>query len=258
MSKAFLFDMDGTIFLENKAIEGAIETFDFLNVHKIPYCLFTNNSSNSKSVYVEKLKKMNFDISEDKILTSGLATILYLKKKSYDRVFLMSTESLSKEFLEHGISTDKKNVNAVVLAFDKNFNYQDTIIAHNLIKSGVPFIATHPDKVCPMIDGDVPDCGAMIAYFEASTGISPIIIGKPYSTMAEMASNLLNEKIEDLMVIGDRLYTDIEMGVRSGTKTCLLFSGETKPSDLENSTIKPDMSFLNIKIFLESYLKKLK
>ncbi|MCJ8344085.1 HAD-IIA family hydrolase, partial [bacterium] len=240
MTKGLLFDMDGTIFLENHAIDGAIECFDFLNKNRVPYCLFTNNSSNSKSVYVDKLQQMNFNISSNKILTSGLATILYLKRKSFQRIFLMSTDSLKDEFLENELVLSKENVDAVVLAFDKNFNYQDTVIAHKLIKSGVPFIATHPDKVCPMIDGDIPDCGAMIAYFETCTGISPTIIGKPYPTMAEMASKLLDEHISDLMVIGDRLYTDIEMGIRSGAKTCLLFSGETKKELLIKSKITPD------------------
>ncbi|MCO4784198.1 MAG: HAD-IIA family hydrolase [Candidatus Cloacimonetes bacterium] len=255
MTKGFLFDMDGTIFLEDQAIDGAIECFDYLNKKQIPYCLFTNNSSNSKSVYVKKLHKMGFDITSDKILTSGLATILYLKRRSFKNVFLMGTDSLKLEFVENGINLSDSKVDAVVLAFDKGFNYQDTVTAHKLIQAQTPFIATHPDKVCPMRDGDIPDCGAMISYFESSTGVSPEIIGKPYPIMAEMASELLNEKIENLMVIGDRLYTDIEMGIRSGAKTCLLFSGETKKIDLKNSNVEPDYCFESIKDFLVKYIQ---
>jgi len=109
-----------------------------------------------------------------------------------------------------------------------------------LIVAGVPYIATHPDINCPTEMGFMPDIGAMMALIQASTGKQPeIIIGKPYSPIVEALVEKLHLPVNEMCMVGDRLYTDIALG-KTGLQTVLVLSGETRIEELEDSPFKPD------------------
>ncbi len=125
-------------------------------------------------------------------------------------------------------------------------------IAHEfLMNPEVLYFATHPDFVCPMKNGTIPDCGAMISLFEASTGRKPEIIGKPYATMVKMAAELLKIPVQDLMIVGDRIYTDMQMGFDAGCQTTLVLSGESTLESFEEALRKPDLVVDNVARLLE-------
>jgi HAD superfamily hydrolase (TIGR01457 family) len=238
----FLFDMDGTLYLGERVLPGAREMLDLLAGKHVPFFLFTNNSSRSKEDYLHKLEKLGLPVNADQVVTSGDATIHYLQRKYHDcAVYLVGTPSLEREFQAHGVRLSEQSPDVVVLGFDTTVTYHklETLCHH--VQRGLPFIATHPDINCPTEQGFIPDIGAMLALVEASTGRRPdIIIGKPHPPMVEAVSARTGLMSRDMVMVGDRLYTDIAMGV-TGVHTVLVLSGETRQEDVASSPWQPDL-----------------
>lgn len=250
--KCFLLDMDGTIYLGNQLIDGALDFLNTLKTRDINYIFLTNNSSKNRANYVEKLKSMGYIAREDEIFTSGEATAIYLNNiKRGAKIYLMGTPQLEEEFIDAGfhlVRGRNDNPDAVVLGFDTTLTYEKIWIGCDYIRSGVKFIATHPDFNCPL-EGDryMPDTGSMIRLFEASTGVSPMVIGKPNTYIIDAIMDKYGFKKEDLVMVGDRLYTDIKVGENAGITSVLVLSGETTIEDYECSETKADYVFPSIK-----------
>lgn len=242
-ARAFIFDMDGTVFVGNRLLPGARELLDELNRRRIPFFFLTNNSSKSVSDYVEKLKGFGLNFDADRIITSGVATAAYLKKnKPGAKLYVVGTPSLETEFEQHGFVLDDASPDFAVLGYDTTLTYAKLCRICDLIRAGVPYIATHPDINCPTETGFIPDIGSFMALIEASTGRQPDqIIGKPHPPIVDAIVARTGLPREGHVMVGDRLYTDIALG-KAGIKTILVFSGEAKPDDLVRSSIQPDAS----------------
>jgi len=253
--KCFLLDMDGTIYLGDKLIDGAKEFLEALQEKKIRYVFLTNNSSKDKLAYINKLKGLGISAQENDVFSSGDATIHYLKKHTnYKRIFLLGTDALIRSFEKEGFEVvveKDADVDCVVLGFDTTLTYEKLWAACDYVRK-VPYIATHPDLNCPLEDNKVmPDVGAMIAFIKAATEKEPIIIGKPKSHMLDAIMDTCGFPKEELAMVGDRLYTDIKMGVDLGFQSILVLSGETSLVDYEKSPICADHIFLSVKEIIE-------
>jgi len=246
--KNFIVDLDGTTYISGKEIPGSRDFFDTLKKQKKNYVFLTNNSSANAKIYQEKLAKIGIDVDEEQIFTSGMATVIFLKKhKDYNKIFPLGTPSFEIELEKAGLVIDDDNPDCVVLSFDKTLTYEKLEKACLFIRKGVPFIATHPDIVCPTEYGYIPDCGAMIALIESATGVSPKIIGKPKKEMLKAIMDKTNFSSNETAIVGDRIYTDIRMGKDAGIIAILVLSGETKKRDLKDSKILPDFVFKSLK-----------
>ena len=241
--KTFLLDMDGTIYSGSHVFPWTVPFLECLNNKGIEYYFLTNNSSLSSSDYVKKLRSFNIPVGENGVITSGDAAIFRLKQLGYTRIYLLGTESLENDFKSNGFILTEKEPDAVVLGFDKTITYKKIVTANNHITAGVPFIATHPDLVCPYEPYPLPDTGAMIKMFEASSGVTPEIIGKPETGMYNSIAAKYGLNKMETAVAGDRLYTDILFGIRNGLKTILVLSGETTVEILNESDVIPDCIF---------------
>ncbi|MGI6594255.1 MAG: HAD-IIA family hydrolase [Christensenellales bacterium] len=243
----FLFDLDGTIYLGDKVIPGAIETLKKLTALGKKVCFLTNNSSKDKTEYVKKITDMGYPVDLFQIVTSTMAAIQYLHtRKPGKSVYPIGTPTFVKE-LEKAHIKIEEDADIVLLAFDTTLTYDKLWKANILLEKGKEFIATHPDLVCPHEHGDMPDVGAMIALFETSSGRSPsVICGKPHSPMAEIISSLFYVEKPRIAMIGDRLYTDILFGINNGMQSILVLSGETTKEMLDASGIKPTYVFDSI------------
>lgn len=246
--RGFLLDMDGTFYLGDALIQGAAHFLDVLASQKKDYLFLTNNSSKHRRSYANKITRMGIPIPEEKILTSGEATALYLKALRPEcRLFVMGTPDLESEFRTAGFMLDETNPDVVVLGFDTTLTYARLWELCNFVRSGLPYIATHPDFNCPTEKGLMPDIGAMIAFVKASTGREPDeIIGKPNRWIVEVAQQKMSLRREDLAIIGDRLYTDIALGQTSQILTVLVLSGETTAQEASSSIHVPDYIFPHI------------
>ncbi|HTP02680.1 MAG TPA: HAD-IIA family hydrolase [Anaerolineales bacterium] len=246
--RCFLLDMDGTFYLGDRLLEGALRFIDLLRAQGKQFLFLTNNSSKQGRQYAEKITRLGLPLPEELVLTSGEATAVYLKDHNpAARLFVVGTPPLEEEFRQHGFELTEENPQFIVLGFDQTLTYKKLWKLCDLVRAGVPYIATHADFNCPTETGWMPDVGAMIAFVKAATGREPdLIVGKPNRMIVEAAASKMGLKVEQLGMIGDRLYTDIALGASSGITTVLVLSGETKPEDVAGSPHKPDYIFENL------------
>jgi len=246
--KCFLLDMDGTFNLGDELIEGSLRFIDTLNELGIDYLFLTNNSSQHRRLYAEKITRLGLSIPEEKVFTSGEATALYLTKEhSSASVYVVGTPSLEEEFRQHGFQLEENNPQLIVLGFDTTLTYQKLWKLCDFARAGLPYIATHPDFNCPTETGFMPDIGAMIAFVRAATGREPdLVVGKPNRMIVDAVARKYGFSIDEMAMVGDRLYTDIALGQSSGITTCLVLCGETHSEDLVNSPFQPTYTFANL------------
>ncbi len=247
--KLFLIDFDGTIYLGNKPIDGAVEFVEKLKASHIDFCFLTNNNSRSRDFYVAKLARMGIVVSKDNIYTSGMATVEYLHQNyAGKKVYLMGTKLLQKEFKKGGIALDYKKPDLVVVAYDTELTYKMLDGACHFIRNGKPYIATHPDLNCPTEYGFAPDVGSYISLIKTSTGRLPdVIVGKPNKPLADAILSKFNYKNKDIAMIGDRLMTDIAFGNNNKLTSVLVKSGETTQSMYDASDIKATVVIDSVK-----------
>lgn len=243
--RAFLLDMDGTFYLGDRLVEGALRFIEILKSQEKDFLFLTNNSSKDAQQYADKITRLGLPISAEKVLTSGEAAATYLQETFPEAsLFVSGTPALEAEFLRRGFRLGEPEPQAVVLGFDTTLTYEKLWRLCDLVRLGLPYIATHPDLNCPTETGFMPDIGATIAFVQASTGRLPDkVIGKPNRWIAEAARRKLGLPLETLGMIGDRLYTDIALGQTSGITTILVLSGETSLRDIESSPYQPDYIF---------------
>ncbi|MGD0003011.1 MAG: HAD-IIA family hydrolase [Anaerolineaceae bacterium] len=248
LTRCFLLDMDGTFYLGDQILEGSLHFIDVLKSQGRDFIFLTNNSSKNRQEYVAKITRLGLPIPESKMFTSGEATALSLKARRPDaRLFVVGTPGLEAEFRAHGFELDDHNPDIAVLGFDTTLTYNKLWKLCDLVRAGIPYIATHGDLNCPTSTGFMPDIGAIIAFVNTSTGRMPDeIIGKPNRTIVEMLAQKLNLPIQSLTMVGDRLYTDIALGGTTGVTTVLVLSGETCLEDLQGSPYQPDYTFAGL------------
>ena len=242
--KLFLLDMDGTFYLGESPLPGAKDFLAACDEKHVRYCFLTNNSSKSAGDYIQKLAGMGVHITPQQMLTSGDATLYYLDKNNFSKdILLIGTESLNAQFAAAGYNTTAQNPQAVVLGFDTTLDYQKLCELCNAVRSGLPYLATHPDFNCPVPGGFIPDIGAVIAYVKASCGREPdVVVGKPNGLIAEIAAERAGLPLQKICMVGDRLYTDIALGA-CGVQTALVLTGETAVSDLTPASPRPTFLF---------------
>lgn len=247
--ECFALDMDGTVYLGEQWIDGAREFLKRIGETGRSYVFLTNNSSKNPGVYVEKLRRMGLSVDRERIVTSGQATIYYLKKNfPGKRVYLLGNRLLSQEFEEEGILLDEKNPEVVVTGFDTSLTYEKLCRVCDLVRAGLPYLSTHPDYNCPTEDGFIPDVGAIHALIHASAFRYPDrIIGKPNADMVDYLIDRTGIAREKTAMVGDRLYTDIAAGRNNGLLAVLVLSGETKLSDIAASDERPHLIFDSVK-----------
>jgi HAD superfamily hydrolase (TIGR01457 family) len=246
--RCFLLDMDGTFYLGERLLEGALKFIDALGRRGADYLFLTNNSSRDSRQYAEKLARLGLPVSREKILTSGEATAMHLQsQRPGAHVYVVGTAALENEFGERGFLLTGKAPDVAVLGFDTTLTYTRLWKLCDLVRAGIPYIATHPDINCPTETGFMPDIGATIAFVKASTGREPdLVVGKPNRLFAEKAAERTGTPLAAMCMIGDRIYTDIALGKEAGIPTVLVLSGETKPEDIARSPYQPSYVFQNL------------
>jgi arabinose operon protein AraL len=249
--KGYIFDLDGTVYLGKQLIEGADTVINSLLDEGKKVLFLTNKTIESRQRYVEKLNAFNIHASLENILNPTVTLIDYLRLHHPDAVLYVIGEQPIKDelalagFREGAVPSE---VNVVVLSWDRDFHYDHLNFAYQAVKHGAVLIATNPDKTCPLEGGDVPDCAGMIGAVEAVAGKTiDVQIGKPSILTVKAALRILQLRPEECVMIGDRLETDIRMGVEAGMKTALVLSGITREGDLGSAAWKPDYVLPSVK-----------
>ena len=261
--KHVVLDMDGTIYHENTLISGAKSFFELLRKQGKNYVFMTNNSSKNKYSYVEKLIQLGIHATVDNIVSSVNVTIDFLNShKPKAKIFLVGTKSFQEELEAEGFTVvspfyRKMDIDYVLVGFDTELNYAKVEGACYFISRGVEYIATNCDIRCPVKEGKyIPDCGAICQLISAATDCHPLFLGKPNEYIVHTVMSKCNVKKEDIICIGDRLYTDIAVGIKAGVDTAVVLTGETTKEDLVDTIFQPTYCFQSIKDIYQLLLER--
>ncbi|MDR0578625.1 MAG: HAD-IIA family hydrolase [Candidatus Accumulibacter sp.] len=232
--KCFVFDMDGTVYLGDRPIQGTID-FILRNLSKREIVFLTNNTSKNLDDYVGKLARFGIQTGVEKILSPLRPLVDHLREHGLRRVYPVGNASFQaylKEKLPDIVFTSGDDCQAVILAYDTELTYRKLAESCLLLqRPEVRFLSTHPDKVCPSAQGPLPDAGSFAKLYETATGRLPeLIFGKPDTRV--LSPLLKRFRREEMVMVGDRLTTDKALAENAGIDFILVLSGEAKREDL--------------------------
>ena len=243
-----IVDMDGVLWRGDAPLPGLREFFDTLRRRGLDFILATNNSSRLPEQYAAKLRRFGVEVPPSRVLTSSEATAAYLQTVAPHGtpVYAVGGEGLHRALERAGFVQSDTEARYVIVGWEMGLDWEQMVTASLLIHAGAEFIGTNPDPSYPTPRGPVPGNGARLALLEATTGVSPVVVGKPEPWMYREALRRMGASPERTAAIGDRLTTDIAGGRRLGMRTILVLSGATTPEALAASSIRPDWVFADI------------
>jgi len=245
--------MDGVLWHGEQAIAGLNDFFQVLREKQIPFVLATNNASHTNEQYIKKLARMGVAVVAKEILTSGMATALYLaqhKDPANTRVFVLGEDGAIQPLQEQGFTltelyqlntedTPGQGADIVVCGKDESISWDKLSTATLNLRAGAEFIATNGDTTLPTELGLIQGNGAILAALHAATGCTPKVIGKPEPIIYQQALAVLGSSAENTIAIGDRLDTDILGAVRTGMRSLMVLTGASTREDLEHIDYAP-------------------
>ncbi|MHA1682824.1 MAG: HAD-IIA family hydrolase [Promethearchaeota archaeon] len=240
--KIFFLDRDGTLTLGSQVIPGANKFLDRLVERRKIFYVLTNNSSKTPLEHFQRFKELGLHVELENVLVSIQAAISFMRTSGYKKVFWIATRAQSAFIEENGFEYDEETPEAIMLTYDTELTYEKLVKLTFLVRNNeIPYIATHPDIVCPTERGSVPDIGTIIKMMEMTTGRVPDrVFGKPEIGFVSPVLERHGLSLEDAVIIGDRLYTDIKLAGDTGLTSILVLTGESTREDHENSDVKAD------------------
>jgi 4-nitrophenyl phosphatase len=249
--RGVIFDVDGTLVRGDEPIGGAEIGLSAVDAVGLRRLLVSNNPTKPPEAYERRLHRAGVAVDPSDVLTAGSVTARYLSEHhSQDRIAVVGESGLVDLLRSAGLSVDPLGGDSLdlpppdvlVASVDRAFSYQTLQRCLRVLDDRtVTFLGTDPDVVIPAADGDAPGSGAIIDAIANVAGRDPaVVLGKPSETARRMALDRLGLPPEDVLVVGDRLDTDIALGERAGMTTALVLTGVTDAADLDASPIEPD------------------
>lgn len=245
--KAVIFDLDGCLYRGNTPIEGASNALDELRRMKFKIMFLTNNATKTVEEYTNHLNKLGIKCQKEEVLTSGLATSIFLAEKYGPvKVLPVGGKALEEELKKMGHTVldwrEDSMAEFVVACLDFDFNYEKLRSACQAIYNGAKFVATNADPNVPVENRLIPGAGAIVAAISKATGKRPLIVGKPSQIIMRIALRRLGVEGFETVVVGDRLDTDVKAGWKINALTVLVLTGATSLRDLERwRGVKPSL-----------------
>ncbi len=240
---AYIFDLDGTVYLGGQLLPHAGETLAALRRAGKRTLFLSNNPTHTRAEYARRLAGLGVPTPIDDIVTSGVVMADFLRRQlpAGARLFVIGERALLETLSAAGFTlVDEARCDAVIASFDRTFDYRKLQIGFDALRAGARFFATNPDKYCPVPGGGQPDCAAIIAALEACTDrMCEAVVGKPARQTIEAILALTGVAPEDCVMTGDRLETDVAMGLNAGMAGALTLTGATSIAALERATIQP-------------------
>jgi 4-nitrophenyl phosphatase len=227
--RALILDMDGVLWRDNQPLGDLAAIFSEINQLGWKVILATNNATKSIDQFLTKLESFDVILESWQIINSAQATAHYLKGLHPDGgpIYIVGEPGMMQTFEEAGFIHSENYPLAVVAALDRGINFQKLRTATLLIRSGVPFVGTNPDRTFPTPEGLVPGAGSILAAIESATDKKPLVIGKPNPAMYQFALERMGTSPDETLVVGDRLETDIAGAQNLNSPSALVLSGVT-------------------------------
>ena len=245
--KALILDMDGVIWKNDAPIGDLPKIFARIRERGLKFVFATNNGTKTPEEYQQKLADLGVDIEPWQVVTSamGIAFMLAQKYPKGTKIFMIGEDGIRVALEEKGFEIlsveNAPEAKAVVMGIDRGINFQKVAEATLLVRAGIPFYTTNTDRTFPTPRGEIPGSGAWLSVIITATGVEPIVAGKPFPYLMELALEKLGTKKEDTLVIGDRLETDIAAGQNVGCPTALVLSGVSRKEQADQWMPQPDM-----------------
>jgi HAD superfamily hydrolase (TIGR01450 family) len=250
-------DMDGTIYKGSTLFETTLPFLKVLKELGIGYTFLTNNPSKSLTDYLAHLGKFGISATAEQLYTSTQATIEYLKVEwpKVERIFALTAPGTAQELAAAGFTLMEESADAepdaVVVGFDTTLTYARLCRAAWWISRSKPYFGTNPDQVCPTDERTIlVDCGSICAALQVATGKAPAaVLGKPDPAMIRGILQRHGLQAAQVAMVGDRLYTDMEMARRAGAFGVLVLTGETTASEAAKQSPPPDLVVSDLEEF---------
>jgi NagD protein len=231
--KGYICDMDGVIYHGNKLVDGAKEFVIWLKNEQKRFLFLTNSSAKSPKELKQKLSRMGIEVAAEDFITSAQATASFLASQNPNvGVYVIGESGLINALHDAGFYIDNVNPYYVVVGESRTYNFEQIELAVHLILNGAKLIGTNSDLTGPSDKGVAPACRALVSPIEMATGRKAYFIGKPNPLIMRHAIEKIGCRLEDTLIVGDRMDTDIIAGIESGIETALVLSGITKKEDL--------------------------
>ncbi|MGD2177535.1 MAG: HAD-IIA family hydrolase [Anaerolineae bacterium] len=241
--EGYIFDLDGTIYLGDALLPTVAETITRLRGLGRRTVFLSNNPTQTRYDYAAKLSRLGLLTPAGDVINSSLVMADFLRRLLPGaRLFVVGEAPLRQELQAAGfeLTADAAQIDAVIASFDRTFAYRKLQIAFDAIRAGARFFATNADRYCPTPDGGQPDAAAIIAAIEACTDTRvEEVVGKPSRHMVDGILGLLNLPVDRCIITGDRLETDVRMGLKAGMDTALALTGATDEGALADSAVQP-------------------
>ena len=255
---AFLLDLDGVLHRGKERLPGAVELVDTLLATRTPFLVMTNNATSTPDQVAARLNGMGIAVDREQVYSSAMATTGWLQQRypAGSRVLYVGETGLRSALEEGGFALvdSHKDAEVVVAALDRSATYARLAEATLAINVGCPFVATNPDRNIPTERGIEPGAGAIQALLEASTGVAPIVIGKPKTAFFELAIERLGCAPDETVMVGDRYDTDILGGARAGIRTVAVLTGISTAEELAAADPSPTWVFADLVELLAAWL----
>jgi arabinose operon protein AraL len=240
--QGLILDIDGTVLRGDRTIPGAKETINELRRQGYPV-VFVTNALENPAKQADRLTSVGVHATAEEIITAPQVLKAYLSEHMPSATINVISdpplpEELSQDFL---ISDDPEEIDAVIVSCDRNFTYHKLNIGFQALRRGARFLAVNVDATCPLLDGEIPDAGAVIGALEGCSRRGPeLVFGKPSSLIVKASLDRLKLSATQCLVVGDSLGSDILMGKQAGIMTALVLTGVTQKEDLHHANIQPD------------------
>jgi HAD superfamily hydrolase (TIGR01450 family) len=241
----YVLDLDGTVYLGDDLLPGAAEAIGALRSAGARVVFATNKPLETAADYAAKLVRLGIPAASRDVVTALDSLVEYLHERHPAARLLTVSEPLVEEVLARegwDLTRDAERADVVVVSFDRTFDYAKLQAAFRAVRHhGAAIVATNPDPYCPTPDGGLPDCAAMLAALEVSTGTrAEAVLGKPSPAMGRAALARLGVAAEQAASVGDRLTTDVALGQAVGMAGILVLTGATDRAALIASDVRPD------------------
>ena len=240
--KGFICDMDGVIYHGNQILPGVAEFIDWLHRENKEYLFLTNNSGYTPKELQQKLARMGLDVPEEHFYTSALATAAFLKKQDPGcSVYAIGEAGLLNALYDAGITMNDVNPDYVVVGESKSYSLDTLTKATNLVLKGAKLIGANSDLTGPIENGIMPACRALVAPIELATGKQAYFCGKPNPLMMRTGLEILGCHSAEAVMVGDRMDTDVIVGMESGMSTVLVLSGVSTRETVDTFAYRPSI-----------------
>ena len=255
--KSLIIDMDGVLWRENAPIGDLPAIFRRVRARGLKFVFATNNGTRTPEQYATRLSEFGVTVEPSQVITSALGVAEMIKEKipSGAPVFVIGGDGVKSAVQEAGFQLASvetaETAQAVIIGIDRDISFDKMREATLLVRRGIPFFATNPDKTFPTPRGEIPGAGAWISVIVTATEIEPTFAGKPFPFLMEMALERLGTKREETLVVGDRLETDIAAGQAVGCPTALVLSGVSTRAQAEAWNPPPNFIVQDLETLLK-------